>query len=182
MGYNITMRKLLALLLLVPSLAFAAHTDYYVGDLRTLSSQGEVQGHSLVLTKRTQDPAAKVIIEEVLHLPAQGEPTVLTQVIQVNGNHLTLLDSSKRIRGEGTLHGKAWAWEKWDVEGTVDGNRKFKSRSHLAGGNLLVRKEFYDVAGKLKTIFSEEYRPITQDLYEMLQAKLNHAPAKTPLS
>lgn len=178
------MKKLFASLLfcLIATPALASQIDYYIGELRTLSAKGDLQSLSVALAKRTLDPKLKVIIEEILHITAHGDTTHFTQVSQVNGDKYAIQDSAKRMKGEGKLFGKAWEWDRWDAAGLVDGKRRFTSRSHLAGGMLLVRKEFFDPAGKLSTVFSEEYRPISHDLYELLYTRLNQNPAKTPLS
>jgi len=176
------MKQLLVSFLLFPLLAAASQSQYYIGELRTLSDKGDVQSLSVALSKRTQDPKQKVIVEEILHVTAHGDTTHFTQVSQVNGEKFSIQDSAKRMKGEGKLFGKAWQWDRWDAEGLVDGKRRFTSRSHMAGGMLLVRKEFFDTNGKLATVFSEEYRPISHALYELLYARLNQSPGKTPLS
>ena len=176
------MKQLLVLLLLYPLLAAATQSQYYIGELRTLSDKGDLQSLSVALSKRTFDGKLKVIIEETLHINAHGDTTHFTHVSQVDGDKYIVQDSAKRLKGEGKLFGKPWQWDRWDAEGLVDEKRRFTSQSHLAGGLLLVRKEFFDPAGKLTTVSSEEYRPISHALYELLYARLSQNLRTPPLS
>ena len=176
------MKQTIVGLLSFPVWAWALQTSYFVGEIRILTPKGETQGLSLALTKRTMDPAKRVIVEEILHVPPQGEAISLTHISQVTEDHFTIRDVGNRLRGEGTLHGTPWSWEKWETRGTFDGKRRFSSKSHLASGVLLVKREIFEDTGKAAMVFSEEYRSIPQDLYDLLHAKLMRAPAKTPLS
>ena len=54
------------------------------------------------------------------------------------------------------------------------GERKgtLKAEDAFIGGNLIVKKSFYSPDGQLRVMFSEDLKPISKEIYEILHAKL----------
>ena len=170
------------LVFVISCLNAVASTSYLLGEIKIVSAAGKDHGKSLSLSKRTMDPKAQAIIEEVVHVTSQGEVKEYLTVMKVNGSRFTMKDGEDTYRGEGELTGKPWQWTKWKAKATfIDGTGGFRTQHHLVPGGILVKKEFFDPHGKLRLKFTEDFKFISQEAYDIIHGKLTKTLAKAPV-
>jgi len=171
---------LLFLLSIVPA-AFAQtnsappeQTAYYLGEVKMNSASGQPYGSSISLAKRTLKPAENKIVELVLTVDSKQPAREYTTVFNVTGSKFTVKDEEGTFAGEGELLGKAWEWEGLKFSVNMLGERKgtLKAEDTFVGGKLTARKSFYSPDGQLRVVFSEDFQPISKEMYEILHTKL----------
>ena len=147
---------------------------YFLGEVKMSSALGQPYGSSLSLVKRSLKPVENKIIELVLSLDSKQPAREYTTVFDVKGSKFTVKDEEGTFAGEGELLGKAWAWEGWKYSVNMLGERKgtLKAEDTFTGSILIVKKTFYSPDGEVRIIFSEEFRPISKEMYEILHARL----------
>ena len=171
---------LLLLLAVVPAVvaqtnsAASEQTTYLLGEVKMGSPSGQPFGSSVSLVKRTLKPAENKIVELVLSLDARQPAREYTTVFDIKGSKFTVKDEEGTFNGEGELQGKAWEWEGWKYSVQMLGERKgtLKAEDTFVGGSLIVKKSFYSPDGQLRVVFSEDLKPISKEIYEILHAKL----------
>ena len=148
-------------------------TTYLLGEVKMSSPQGQPYGSSISLVKRTLKPAENKIVEQVLSLDAKSAQEYTT-VFVVKDAKFTVRDDEKTFEGDGELTGKAWSWTGWKYTVNLIGERKGKliAEDVLTETGLTVKKSFYSPDGVLRVIFSEDLKPISKEMYELLHAKL----------
>jgi hypothetical protein len=149
-------------------------TAYYLGEVKISSASGQPYGSSISLAKRTLKPAENKIVELVLSVDSKQPAREYTTVFDVKGSKFTVKDEEGTFAGEGELLGKAWEWEGLKFSVNMLGERKgtLKAEDIFTGGSLTAKKSFYSPDGQLRLIFSEDLKPISKEMYEILHAKL----------
>ena len=86
----------------------AATTECYGGQSTGMGQR------AMTIVRRTVDPVAKQIVEDVSH-DASGPHGAASYhvVMAVDGNHFTLTEASGAFTGNGTLIGEPWQWTSW---------------------------------------------------------------------
>lgn len=179
------MTKFSTLLVLIPALAIGVFAQaspapapeqvtYYLGEVKMSSPTGQPYGSTVSLIKRTLTPAENKIVELVLSIEAKGAPLEFTTVFIVKDSKFTVKDEEKTFEGEGELIGKPWNWTGWKYQVNILGPRKgvVKAEDILTEHGLTVKKAFYSPDGQLRVNFSEDLKPITKEMYDLLHAKL----------
>lgn len=174
--------KILFLLLALGAAAVSAQTapvqpeqvTYYLGEVKMSSPTGQPYGSSVSLIKRTLTPAENKIVELVLSIDAKSAPQEYTTVFMVKDSKFTVKDEEKSFEGEGEFTGKPWNWTGWKYQVNMLGARKgtLKAEDILTGGGVTVKKAFYSPDGQLRVNFSEDLKPITKEMYDLLHASL----------
>lgn len=156
------------------SLASAELTEYYLGEVKTLSPAGQPMATSLSLARRTLKPAENRIVEVVATIEAGKPAREYTTVFQVDGTRFALKDDEGTFAGTGELSGEPWRWTGWRYEVDFTGARKgtMKGEDVLAAGGISVRKSFATPDGTVRVRFTEELKPISAAAYQILRAKL----------
>ncbi len=151
------------LLLLVVSCASQPHgeVEYYSGtSLIRSTHNNKVLAKIPVLMRRTVDPFAKKILEEIIQLQSRNkhnETLISYEIIQ--GNHFAIQDEARLIRGHAYFHGPDWKWTHWTVhfsqidgsviqgkvERTKEGLIATKSMTKSNGGTLSIEENFTEI-------------------------------------
>lgn len=149
-------------------------TAYFLGEVKMSSPSGQSYGSSVSLVKRTLKPAKNKIAELVLSIDPKQPPQEYATVFDVKGSKFTVKDEQGTFSGEGELLGKAWEWTGWKYSVNLIGQRKgtLKAEDTFSGEGLLVKKSFYSPDGRLQVVFSEDLKPISKEMYELLRAKI----------
>jgi hypothetical protein len=147
---------------------------YFLGEVKMSSPTGQPYGSSVSLIKRTLTPAENKIVELVLSIDAKNVPQEYTTLFAVKDSKFTVKDEEKTFDGEGEFTGKPWNWTGWKYQVNMLGARKgtLKAEDTLTDGGLTVKKAFYSPDGQLRVNFSEDLKPITREMYDLLHAKL----------
>lgn len=147
---------------------------YFLGEVKISSPTGQPYGSTVSLIKRTLTPAENKIVELVLSIEAKGAPLEFTTVFTVKDSKFTVKDEEKTFEGEGELIGKPWNWTGWKYQVNILGPRNgvVKAEDILTETGLTVKKAFYNPDGQLRVNFSEDLKPISKEMYDLLHAKL----------
>ncbi len=141
------MTKLL-LLLLVFSCATKPHgeVEYYSGMSIIRSSQNKkILAKIPVLMRRTVDPFAKKILEEIIQLQSRNkrnETLISYEIIQKN--HFAIQDEARLIRGHAYFEGIDWKWSSWtmhfsQIDGSVIQGKMERTKTGLLGSKMMTR-------------------------------------------
>ena len=168
------------LLLMAPNISAQTSSDtqeqltYFLGEVKMSSPAGQPYGSSISLVRRALKPAENKIVEQVLSLDPKQPPQEYTTVFDIKGSKFTVKDEEGSFAGEGELMGKAWEWTGWKYNVSMLGQRKgsLKAEDTLNRDGLVVKKSFYTPDGQLRVLFSEDLKPISKEMYEILRAKL----------
>ena len=131
----------------------------------SLSAGGEQPGAATVV-RRTLDPAAGRIVEDVLrvdplpHVP----PRVYTVVYEVDGDRVELAESGGAYAGSGTLRGESWRWTGWRSEYALTSGIRVESESEVdAAGRLVTRQQVYGPDGRQVMTIEQTAEPLALD-------------------
>jgi hypothetical protein len=175
--------KILFLLITFGAAAVSAQTAppappeqvaYFLGEVKMSSPTGQPYGSSVSLIKRTMTPAENKIVELVLSIDAKNPPAEYTTVFGVKDGKFTIKDEEKTMAGEGEFTGKPWNWTGWKYEVNMLGARKgmLKGDDTLSDTGLMVKKSFYTPDGQLRVNITEDLKPISKEMYDLLHTKL----------
>jgi len=168
------------MLLLCAAASLCAQTNspeqvsYYLGEVKMSSPDGRPYGSSLSLIKRTLKPSENKIVEQVASIDPREPTKEYTTVFDIKGSKFTVKDEEGTFAGEGELIGKAWEWTGWKYSVNLLGERKGKliAEDTVSGNGLVVKKSFSGPDGQVRVLFSEDLKPISKEMYEILRAKL----------
>lgn len=158
-------------------------TSHWLGEIKVSSPLGREPGTSLSLVKRTLDPKANLIVEDILHVNQReaSKPYLMIYQMDKSLKSFSVRAADGAISGTGSFSGNLWHWDQWKVDATLKDGTHFRSQHHNAKGRTLVKKEFLDPQGKVRLIYSEELKEISPELYDLLHSKLSRTQNKTPL-
>ena len=149
-------------------------TTYFLGEVKMTSPSGQPYGSSISLVKRLLKPAENKIVESVLSVDPKQPAREYTTIFDVKGSKFTVKDEEGTFAGEGELLGKAWEWGGWKYSVSMLGERKgtLIAEDTFVGGSLRVKKSFQSPDGQVRVLFSEDLKPISKEMYEILHARL----------
>jgi hypothetical protein len=115
----------------------AAHTDCYAG-----TSTGMGQG-SHTIARRTVDPVAKTITEDVSHDNAGPHGARSFHVVMtVDGDHFTMKETAGAFAGTGSLVGQPWQWTSWSSVSQIAGTAiTVESHDELTSYGMKAEKQ-----------------------------------------
>ena len=147
---------------------------YFLGEVKMSSPTGQPFGSAVSLVKRTVAPAENKITELVLSVDSRRPTQEHTTVFDIEGSKFTLKEGSGGFTGEGELTGKAWEWTGWKYTVNLTGEVKgvLKGEDSLTVGGVTSKKTLLSPDGQARVVFSEELKPISREMYELLHAKL----------
>ncbi len=98
---------------------------------------------SRTIARRTVDPAAHQIIEDVTHDQAAAHGAKSFHVVMdVTGDHFTMTETGGAFTGSGTLTGEPWQWTAWSSVSQIPNTGIEVSSDDVASpSNLKNRKE-----------------------------------------
>ena len=170
---------LLSLMCLVTASAQTApaaqeQVTYYLGEVKMSSPTGQPFGSSLSLAKRTVKPAENKIVELVASIDPKQPTREYTTIFDVNGSKFTVKDEEGTFSGEGELIGRAWEWTGCKFVVNLTGQRKgiLKAEDTFTNSGVLAKKSFSGPDGQVRVVFTEDLKPISKEMYEILHAKL----------
>lgn len=146
---------------------------YFLGEVKVSSPAGQPYGSSVSLIKRTLTPAENKIVELVLTIDAKHPTAEYATVFVVKDGKFTIKDEEKTFEGEGEFTGKPWNWTGWKYQVNMLGARKgvLKGDDTLTEAGLMVKKGFYSPEGQLLVNFTEDLKPVSKEMYDLLHAK-----------
>jgi hypothetical protein len=97
---------------------------------------------SRTIARRTVDPAAKQITEDVSHDDAGAHGAKSFHVVMdVDGDHFTLKETGGAFTGTGTLTGEPWQWTAWSSVSQVAGGVEVESDDELTPTGIKATKQ-----------------------------------------
>ena len=147
---------------------------YFLGEVKMSSPTGQPFGSSLSLAKRTLKPAENKIVELVATIDPKQPAREYTTIFDVKGSKFTVKDEEGTFAGEGELIGRAWEWTGCSFVVNLTGQRKgvLKAEDTFSNSGVMAKKSFSTPDGQVRVIFTEDLKPISKEMYEILHAKL----------
>jgi hypothetical protein len=147
---------------------------YFLGEVKMSSPTGQPFGSSLSLAKRTLKPAENKIVELVASIDPKQATREYTTIFDVKGSKFTVKDEEGTFAGEGELIGRAWEWTGCSFVVNLIGQRKgvLRAEDTFSNGGVMAKKSFSSPDGQVRIIFTEDLKPISKEMYEILHAKL----------
>jgi hypothetical protein len=147
---------------------------YFLGEVKMSSPTGQPFGSSLSLAKRTLKPADNKIVELVASIDPKQPTREYTTIFDVKGSKFTVKDEEGTFAGEGELIGKAWEWTGCSFVVNMIGQRKgvLKAEDTFTNSGVMAKKSFSSPDGQVRVVFTEDLKPISREMYEILHAKL----------
>jgi hypothetical protein len=145
-----------------PPAPLAARTDYFEGTTTVMLPGGRTVPGGVVLARRTVDPAAGTIVEQVISAdPRPGRPaTEYLVTMVVSQGRFTMSEASKAFEGEGALEGPAWRWTTWTSTSRLPDGSRVVSADSVVDGQLVVHKRVLSAAGAVVIETVERLAPI----------------------
>lgn len=135
----------------------------FAGEQRVRLATGEAQPGAETVIRRTLDPAASTIVEEVLRIDPlpRVPPRVYKIVSEVEGDRFELVESGGAYVGSGTLRGVSWRWTGWSSEYALTSGIRVESESEIDdGGNLVTRQQVYGPDGREVMTIEQTAAPV----------------------
>ncbi len=145
----------------------AATTVCYAG----MSSAGEHQARTIA--RRTLDPAARQIIEDVSHSETGAYGTKSFHVVMdVDGDHFTMKETGGAFTGTGTLVGEPWQWTSWtSIAQIAEAGVEVESRDELTPTGIQATKQIHK-DGKVVTTAVEQLTTFDCAAWDTAKAEL----------
>ena len=147
----------------------AAETLCYRGMSHFSAPDGTSLGAGGVMARRTVDPAASRIVEEVIEYDAPNEEPPAERRLEatVDGDRFAFdLDG---WHGSGTLVGEPWAWTSWGSETVLEGGMRVVSEDEASGRDIRFRQQVFDAAGAPVVIVEGLLQRIRCEEWETLE-------------
>jgi hypothetical protein len=147
---------------------------YFLGEVKMSSPTGQPFGSSLSLAKRTLKPAENKIVELVASIEPKQPAREYTTIFDVKGSKFTVKDEEGTFAGEGEFIGRAWEWTGCKFVVNLIGQRKgvLKAEDTFSNIGITAKKTFSSPDGQERMIFTEDLKPISKEMYDILHAKL----------
>lgn len=169
--------KWLALALLV-SCASASHqafVEHFQGEVYIFKPQSKkALAKILVLVRRTVDPEAGEIMEELLQpdFKARVLKEVITNFVQTSTpGHFEISDPQKTFKGKVHFQGTPWGWEEWRYAIRQKNGSVIRGIGQFEGKQMLTLKHIFDAKGKNIWVLRERLEEI--DAVTFKQQKKN---------
>jgi len=125
------------------------------------------------VVRRTVDPAAQQIVEDVSHDDASSHGVKQFQVVMtVTGDHFTMKEAGGAFTGDGTLMGEPWRWTSWTSRSQIPNTGiEVESADELTEAGLQATKQIRQggkvvgtTAEQLKTFDCADWDKATAEL------------------
>jgi hypothetical protein len=138
-----------------------ATTDYYEGTSTALLPTGRSVPNGVILARRTVDPSAGTIVEQVVNDDRRRPPAEYVIEMRVQGRSFTMRAADGSSLGEGTLDGDPWRWRVWRSTSRLPGGLRVESVDTLSGGVLVAHKTIFGADGAVMLRTTEQLSPIS---------------------
>jgi hypothetical protein len=139
----------------VPPTLPVASTTCYAGITTGMGKKART------IARRTVDPAAGHILEDVSHDDGGGAKGVSSfhVVMKVDGNNFTMTETGGAFTGSGVLVGEPWQWSSWSSTSQIaNAGITVESEDELTDAGLTVTKRIMR-EGKLLATTAETLKP-----------------------
>jgi hypothetical protein len=145
----------------------------YYGGGTVRGPKGEDYGATLTAAKRTIDPEASTIVEEVTNVSGSQPAKDYVVTWKIQGNTFTLEENGGAFTGTGELHGDPWNWDGWTFTTTLDkGMGTVNADEWITGEGLDSEKTFLLPNNSVGARISERVASIPVDEYEWRRSDL----------
>lgn len=134
-------------------------TDYYEGTSTALLPTGRSVPNGVILARRTVDPSAGTIVEDVVSDDHRRPPSEVVIEMRVHGTSFTMRMADGSSLGEGTLDGDPWQWPVWRSTSRLPGGLRVESVDTLSGGALVAHKTIFGADGAVMLRTTERLSP-----------------------
>lgn len=158
----------------------AATRQYYEGTSTATLPTGRSVPNGVILARRTLDPEAGTIVEQVVSNDGRRPAAEYVIEMQVRGGAFTMRGADGSPLGEGTLDGKAWRWMVWRSTSRLPGGIRVESVDTLLTSALVVHKTIFRSDGALMLTTTERLLPIDAARFSQRRAEILRPPGGGP--
>lgn len=148
--------------------------QYFVGTQTLVLPDGtEVQGNSVV-ARRTLQPDAHAIVEEVIERDAQGAVEAHGMRLEVDeGDHrFVLSEPGGMITGEGELTGDPWRWTSWHAESRLPDGVRVVTDDTLTDTELRSESRVLGADGTTQVVIRQVLTRVARERWEEERAAM----------
>ena len=158
----------------------AATTQYYEGTSTATLTNGQSVPNGVILARRTVDPAAGTIVEQVVSNDGRRPAAEHVIEMQVRGASFAMRYADGSPLGEGTLDGEAWRWATWRSTSRLPGGLRVESVDTLLKGQLIAHKTIFGGDGALMLTTTERLSSIDAARFAQRRAEILRPPGGGP--
>ena len=147
-------------------------TNYYEGTSTALLPTGRSVPNGVILARRTVDPSAGTIVEQVVSDDRRRPPAEVVIEMRVEGKSFTMRMADGSPLGEGTLDGEPWRWSVWRSTSRLPGGLRVESVDTLSGGVLVAHKTIFGADGAAMLQTTERLSPVGAGRFSERRAEL----------
>jgi hypothetical protein len=155
-------------------------TDYYEGTSTALLPTGRSVPNGVILARRTVDPSAGTIVEQVVSDDHRRPAAENVIEMRVQGRSFTMRWADGSSLGEGTLDGDAWRWLVWRSTSHLPGGLRVESVDTLSGGALVAHKTIFGADGAVMLRTTEQLSPISAARFSERRTELLRVTSPRP--
>ncbi len=156
----------------------AREVTCYLGTTKVKLPNGQQVATMDALARRTVDPAASTIEEEVVNFGPKQQRYVVT--MRVSGSTFTMTEKNQAFTGSGELHGEPWKWTSWHSTSNLPDGSRVESTDKVTAEGIRVEKTVHGPDDSVQVIINEEFQPIGQEECSKRFDALDSAP--TPVA
>ena len=149
-----------------------ATTQYYEGTSTATLPTGQSVPNGVLLARRTLDPEAGTIVEQVVTNDGHRPAAEYVIEMQVRGASFAMRGPDGSPLGEGTLDGESWRWTTWRSTSRLPGGLRVESVDTLLTGALVAHKTIFRSDGALVLTTTERLSSIDAARFAQRRAEI----------
>ena len=150
----------------------AATTQYYEGTSTAMLPTGRSVPNGVILARRTVDPEAGTIVEQVVSNDGRRPAAEYVIEMQVRGGAFAMRGADGTALGEGTLDGDPWRWMVWRSTSRLPGGIRVESVDTLSTGALVAHKTIFGSDGAVMLTTTEHLSSIDAARFAKRRAEI----------
>ena len=155
----------------------AATTEYYEGTSTATLPTGRSVPNGVILARRTVDPAAGTIVEQVVINDGRRPAAETVIEMRVHEGSFAMRTADGSPLGEGTLDGQAWRWMVWRSTSRLPGGMRVESLDTLRKDTLVAHKTIFGSDGAVMLTTTERLSSIDAARFAQRRAEILRPPS-----
>ncbi|MBY0515293.1 MAG: hypothetical protein K2P81_00185 [Bacteriovoracaceae bacterium] len=153
-----------------------AFVEHFTGEVLVYKPKAtKPMGKILSIVRRTVDPDAKQIMEEVVQPTKEigKAKEITTNFTQIDENgKFKVQDHGKTFMGFVQFQGTPWSWEEWTYDIQLKNGSYIKGFGQFESDEMRTEKRMYSKKGKLLYILKERFREVDAATYKIKRKEL----------
>ena len=130
----------------------------------------------MILARRTVDPEAGTIVEQVVSNDGRRPAAEYVIEMQVRGGAFAMRGGDGSALGEGTLDGDPWRWMVWRSTSRLPGGIRVESVDTVSTAALVAHKTIFGSDGAVMLTTTEHLSSIDAARFAKRRSEILHPP------